>query len=178
MQIPTLETERLILRPPALADEAAYASIMMSDRAVHMGGPFTREDSWLDFCAGVAGWHLRGFGTLSMSPKSSDEFLGLVFMHHEFDDPEQELGWIVNPKAEGLGYAFEAGCAIRDYVFDVRGWDTAVSYIAPENTRSIALAERLGAVADAAAKRPPSYPECLVYRHQAQGNDGNVEAYV
>ena len=44
------------------------------------------------------------------------------------------------------------------------GWDGAVSYIAPENTRSIKLAERLGAFHD--KKTTASHdPDCLVYRH-------------
>ena len=37
--IPTLETDRLILRPHRLEDWPDYAALMCSDRAAFMGGP-------------------------------------------------------------------------------------------------------------------------------------------
>ncbi len=79
--------------------------------------------------------------------------------------PEREIGWTLwAAEAEGKGYAREAAVAARDHAFRDLGWDTAVSYIDPENTRSIALAERLGARRDDAARHPGDEP-CLVYRH-------------
>ncbi|MEL7026999.1 MAG: GNAT family N-acetyltransferase, partial [Pseudomonadota bacterium] len=47
--------------------------------------------------------------------------------------------------------------------FTELGLSTLVSYIDPENARSIALAERLGAVRDDEAEKPEDNP--LVYRH-------------
>ena len=79
------------------------------------------------------------------------------------DWPETEIGWIMFEGGEGKGYAFEAAEAARTHVFETLGWDTAVSYIDPHNARSIALAERLGAVRDDSAERP--HPDDLVYRH-------------
>ena len=66
----------------------------------------------------------------------------------------------------GLAASFaltSAAEAARTHVFETLGWDTAVSYIDPQNARSIALAERLGAVRDDSAARP--HPDDLVYRH-------------
>lgn len=166
--IPTLHTQRLTLRPPAMDDVPAYLEVMASERAVHMGGPFSEEEAWLDFCAGVAGWHLRGYGMLSIAAKDGPAFLGVIFMHLEWGDPERELGWILTPEAEGNGYAFEAAVAARAYAFDTLGWTTAVSYIAPANARSVALAERLGAVLDPEAPQPAVETPCLVYRHSAE----------
>ena len=50
--------------------------------------------------------------------------------------------------------------------YDVLGWPTAVSYVAPDNMRSRVLAERLGAVIDTQAASIGD-PPCLVYRHPA-----------
>ena len=47
--VPVLTTERLMLRAPRVTDFQAYAAIFMSDRAVHMGGPYDREGAWADF---------------------------------------------------------------------------------------------------------------------------------
>ncbi|BBU58844.1 hypothetical protein KU6B_51090 [Mameliella alba] len=59
-----------------------------------------------------------------------------------------------------------------------QGWSTLVSYIHPDNTRSRALAERLGAVHDPNAQLPEgeTAQETLVYRHSPDA-DGSPEAY-
>ena len=67
--------------------------------------------------------------------------------------------------SEGKGIAYEAAHAARQDAFTRLGWNTAVSYIAPENVRSIKLAERMGAVLDPKAKAPKEDEPCLVYRH-------------
>ena len=68
-----------------------------------------------------------------------------------------------NFEAEGKGYAFEAAIAMRDWAFQERKLKTLVSYIDPDNSRSIRLAERLGATIDEHAR--PQHPDDLVYRH-------------
>jgi RimJ/RimL family protein N-acetyltransferase len=165
LTIPTLRTDRLILRAPRLDDAEPYMAIMMSDRAAHMGGPFSRQMAWFDFCAEIASWQLHGYGPFSMEEADTGRFTGMSILHHAMGDPEPELGWMVTEAGEGKGYALEAALATRDHVFDTLGWDSIVSYIAPGNHRSVALAERLGAGFDADAARPEDCPECLVYRH-------------
>ena len=162
---PTIITDRMILRMPTLADANPYMAVLMSDRATHMGGPMKEYDAWLDFCMEVATWPLRGFGPFAMEERKTGTFLGLMILHHDHGDPERELGWILTPEAEGKGYAFEAAIAARSWGFETFNWDNIVSYIAPENDRSIALARKLGASLDADAPRVPDYPDCLIYRH-------------
>jgi RimJ/RimL family protein N-acetyltransferase len=57
---------------------------------------------------------------------------------------------------------------VRAHAFRDLGWTTAVSYIDPDNARSIALAERLGAVRDRGARQPVFDKPCLVYRHSPE----------
>jgi RimJ/RimL family protein N-acetyltransferase len=144
MDIPTIDTPRLTLDAPRDTDFEGYASIVTTDRGRWVGGPFTRKDAWLDFSQMVAGWVFRGYGNLSIRPKGTAAYLGTVLLHHEYGDPEPELGWLLVREAEGHGYAFEAGAAMRDWAFAHAGLRTFVSYIAPGNDRSIALALRLG----------------------------------
>ncbi len=70
---------------------------------------------------------------------------------------------------EGNGIATEAARACVAHAYDTLGWDTVVSYIDPDNARSIALAERLGATLDTQATPPtrkdPDATDALVYRH-------------
>ena len=75
----------------------------------------------------------------------------------------RSAGWSC-AAAEGRGIAAEAARALRDWAYAAQGWTTLVSYIDPENARSIRLAERLGARLDPDAPHPDGRP-CLVYRH-------------
>lgn len=163
--IPTLETERLLLRPQTMDDWPAYASLMMSGHAVHIGGPHTLEDAWGLFCHDLAQWPLLGQGGLMIESRETGECLGQVGISYGPLFPEHELGWLLYPGAEGKGYACEAAGALRDWAFAVRGLETLVSHIDPDNHRSRKLAERLGATLELDPERPG--PEVLVYRHKA-----------
>ena len=163
VKIPTIETKRLLLRPMTMDDWPDYAALMQSERAAHMGGPYTEQGAWGMFCHDAAQWLLMGHGALMFDDRESGRTLGQVGINHGPLFPENELGWYVYTHAEGSGYAFEAAQALRDWGFGARGLETLVSYISPENIRSQKLAERLGAVLDETAPRKD--PVDLVYRH-------------
>ena len=110
-------------------------------------------------------WVLYGYGPWMVTIKGSDRAVGSVGVWHPEGFPERELGWLLWPDAEGRGIAFEAAQAARDHDFRTHGTKTLVSYIDPDNARSIRLAERLGAVVDPDAAKPD--PTDLVYRHTA-----------
>ncbi|MEM9432437.1 MAG: GNAT family N-acetyltransferase [Pseudomonadota bacterium] len=170
MNAPTLHTERLTLRMPVLSDFDVYADIMAADEPGYMGGPFSREAAWGDFCEGIACWSLRGHGTWSAEETQARSLLGFVGLNLEYADPERELGWMFTPHARGKGYAAEAATAIRDYAFETLGWSDIVSYIDPKNLKSRALAERLGAQIDPNAPLPAgeSSDDTIVYRHRRE----------
>ncbi|WP_372837448.1 GNAT family N-acetyltransferase [Phaeovulum sp.] len=162
---PVLHTARLTLRVPAMRDWEAFAAFLTSDRASYVGGPVTRERAWRAFGHLVGHWVLRGYGMFAVAQKGTDEAFGMAGPWFPENWPEQELAWSIwSPEAEGKGYAFEAAQAARNYAFGVLGWATAVSYIDPENARSIALAKRLDAVIEPGAAHPGDEPT-LVFRH-------------
>lgn len=161
--IPTLTTDRLILRPPVFADFPAMEKLLTSQRAKHMGGPYNTFAAWGLFCHDVALWHLFGHGALMIDLRSTGECVGQVGINHGPLFPEKELGWLLFEGHEGRGYALEAARALRDWAQTAGGLPTLVSYVDPANARSIAVAERLGAVLDAVAVRQDA--EDLVYRH-------------
>ncbi len=162
--IPTLETERLILRAPRLEDFEGFAAFFASDRSVYEDGPIGRVQAWKEFCADAALWSFRGYGALSIEDRATGAYLGETGIFQPVHYPEPELGWIVMPEAEGKGIAREAALAVRDWAYRVRGLGALVNYIDPGNSRSIALARRLGAVLDEAAAKPED-EVCVVYRH-------------
>jgi RimJ/RimL family protein N-acetyltransferase len=163
MTIPTLTTERLILRPPVIADFPAYEALWTSPRSRYMGGPFDSRGAWLTFCHDVACWELFGHGALMIDLRETGECVGQVGINHGPLFPEKELGWLLYEGHEGHGYALEAARALRDWAFAERGLLTLVSYCDMANSRSIAVAKKLGAVLDPDAPRQD--PEDLVFRH-------------
>lgn len=64
----------------------------------------------------------------------------------------------------------EAAAALRDWAFATLSLSSLVSYFDPANSRSIAVAERLGAVRDDNAPRQDA--EDVVYRHLPPGSRG------
>ncbi len=162
-RIPTLDTKRLQLRGPRIYDFKTYAEILTSERAVHMGGPFTRDAAWEDFTNYVACWMLHGHGLWTIDAATTPG-AGFVLLGFEYEDPEPELGIFVTEAAEGQGYALEALEAARSYAFETLKWDSIASFVAPENTRCIALMERAGASRDIMAEAAMEQ-DTLVFRH-------------
>ncbi|MEP3276881.1 MAG: GNAT family N-acetyltransferase [Stappiaceae bacterium] len=161
--IPTLETERLLLRPATIDDWPDYAALMQSERADYMGGPFSIRAAWGMYCHDVGQWELFAHGALMLEDRITGACMGQVGINHGPLFPEHELGWYVYPHAEGKGYAHEAARAMRDWALKTRKLASLVSYIDPDNVRSAKLAERLGARLDQQARRVD--PRDLVYRH-------------
>jgi len=165
VQVPVLTTARLTLREPRLADFEAAAAFAASDRASFVGGPMARWEAWRGFAAGVGHWLLRGYGFWAVTETASGALVGRVGVINHDGWPEPELGWHVYAGFEGRGLAFEAALAVRDHASRELGLGPLISQIAPANTRSRRLAERLGAVIERETEllgKP-----CLIYRHPA-----------
>ena len=167
---PVLETERLTLRAPAPQDADALRAFMASDRSHFVGGPKNAHDAWRSHAMLIGHWALRGFGMFSICRKGTDAMIGMTGPFMPEGWPELEIGWsLVDPEAEGHGFASEAAAAARQYAYDDLGRTAAVSYINPANARSIAVAENLGCTLDESAVLPdlPGWDDVAVYRHPA-----------
>ncbi|MEM8789324.1 MAG: GNAT family N-acetyltransferase [Pseudomonadota bacterium] len=161
-----LETERLVLRPPVAEDLAPWVAFLSSDRGRWHGGGSEggAGRAWRIVAILMGHWQLTGFGVFVCVERATGRALGAVGPFFPVDWPERELGWSIwAPADEGHGYAAEAGRAVIAHAARDLAWDTLVSYVDPANTRSCALAERLGARRDPKAARPE--PGDLVYRH-------------
>lgn len=163
MLAPTLQTQRLTLRPMVAADFPAYAAFLGSPRSQGMGGPFNERASWGMFCHEIACWQLFGHGGLTVIRKDSGEAVGIVEINAGPLFPEPELGWQLYAGHEGQGFATEAARALRDWAFATLPLQSLVSYTGPENLASQAVARRLGAILDANA--PVQDEGDLVWRH-------------
>ncbi len=146
IEIPTLTTARLVLRGLRAGDWDAFAA-MNADagfrRFLGDGRPLTREESWAQMERLLGQWALRGYGFFAV--EADGALAGRVGVLHPAGWPEPELAWGIAPAYWGLGLAAEAAAAARDWAFAARGFTHLASFIAPANTRSVRVAEKLGA---------------------------------
>ncbi|MDJ0824683.1 MAG: GNAT family N-acetyltransferase [Rhodobacter sp.] len=145
IDIPVLQTDRLTLRAPSETDFPALAAFYASDRSQFVGGPQTAEQTWRTLASELGHWALKGYGRWAVEISKTGDFIGLIGLWNPEGWPEEELGWDLMNGFEGNGYATEAAVAARRYAYEVLGWPTLMSLIRFPNTRSIALAERMGA---------------------------------
>ncbi|WP_432690471.1 GNAT family N-acetyltransferase [Pseudooceanicola sp. C21-150M6] len=149
MPIPVLTTERLTLRGPQLSDLDTITEFYASDRSRFVGGPMDREKVWRHLACEIGHWTLCGYGRWTVTVTGDDRAIGMVGLWNPEGWPEPEIGWDLYAGNEGKGYATEAAAAARAYAYDVLGWNTVISLVAPENSASARVAQRLGAVRDA-----------------------------
>jgi RimJ/RimL family protein N-acetyltransferase len=165
---PVITTERLALRPYRFEDFERLAALYQTERSRHIGGPLPAGKVWLGFMNGIGQWPIRGMGTWAVALTGTSDTIGEVGVTHPVDYPECELGWLLFEGWEGNGYAEEAARAAMQYALEVLHVASLVSYVDPDNRRSIRLAERLGGQLDVSAATPNGDP-CLVYRYRIPG---------
>ena len=163
LDIPVIETERLVLRPNRAEDFEPYAEFYASNRSVHRGGPASRLQAWRFFTSEVGDWAIRGYGFLAMEEKATGAYCGQVGPYYPEGWVEPEIGWLLMDGFEGRGLATEGALAARNYAYETLGWTTAISLIRKANVRSRRLAERLGATME----RDHEYNgiDAVIYRH-------------
>jgi RimJ/RimL family protein N-acetyltransferase len=162
-----LETERLILRRLEASDLDKWQAFFLSQRGAAIGGGPSKDEGlgWRAFANLLGHWEINGCGLFAVAHARSGEVIGAIGPWYPAGWPEREIAWNIWSAAhEGQGYAAEATLKVRAYVASELGWKTAVSYIAPDNARSIALAKRLACVVDATAPTPRNV-SALVFRH-------------
>ena len=143
-----LETERLILRPFAIDDFDAFAAMYADPRVAEFvtedGKPLSRFSAWRAFATIVGHWTLRGFGLFAVVERATGTFVGRIGPWQPEGWPDFEIGWTLRSECWGRGYATEAVKRCIENAFTELDRSHISSFIAPENMRSIHVAERVG----------------------------------
>lgn len=159
-----IKTERLFLRRPVAEDLAAYTAYCTSKHSSMTGGPFTPAAAFDKLAAMIGHWTLRGFGRLILCDAASQRPLGHVGALQLDSAYPVEMSWTLwSPADQGQGYAYEAARAYLDGAKSAHGFTRLLARIKPSNSRSIALAQRLGGVPDTALPAPPWFADALSY---------------
>lgn len=146
MNIPVLETDRLVLREWRPADFEAYASMCANEEVMRFlgGKAFNRLEAWRHLAFLVGHWELLGFGHWAVEEKSTGELAGRIGFLNPADWPGFELGWTLARRCWSKGYATEGARRALHFAFNELDKDHVISLIDPENKPSIRVAERLG----------------------------------
>jgi RimJ/RimL family protein N-acetyltransferase len=142
--IPTLETQRLTLRAPTLADAAIYAEFYAGATGPgNYGGPRRADEAFHVLCRDVGHWSLLGFGKWMLDLKHGTTIGGCGLVH-PLGWPSHELTWWLMPSHRGHGYAIEASRAAISFGYDTLGWSSVETHMRDDNAAARRLAERLG----------------------------------
>ena len=146
-----LATARLELRMFREDDLDAYAGMCADEevmRYIGVGGPVGADVAWGQMALFLGEWILHGYGMWAVEERASGRLIGRVGFLNPHGWPACELGWLLARDAWGHGFALEAAQAAIAHGRANLGLRELISLIRPDNARSIALAERLGATLD------------------------------
>lgn len=144
---PILETERLSLRELG-PDDLDFLASMMADPEVshHYDRRFSREaaDEWLH--RQLERYHTDGHGLWLAIEKATGKPVGQVglIMQTVEGQKRPEVGWLLDRKFWGNGYATEAATAVRDAAFNRWNYAEVIALVRPANMPSQRVAERIG----------------------------------
>lgn len=144
MQIPTLETSRLLLVPPSDYCASAYERFYTDDAASKAyGGPITAGAAWARLASDIANWYLQGFGVWAVQRKIEKDIVGTCGFWQGKGWP-RELTWWLLPEFRGQGLAKEASVAAVNHAYRMFGWTEVQTYMNDENHAARSLVIALG----------------------------------
>jgi RimJ/RimL family protein N-acetyltransferase len=147
-----IETARLTLRPPTLADLEPIHTMRSDPEVVRFvgGKTLSREEAWHRLQRSAGHWALRGYGLFAVVERETGRMLGEVGLIRaerglgEDFDPFPEAAWILARDAHGKGYASEAAQAVHDWFARNHAPTRTVCIIDPCNAGSLQVARKLG----------------------------------
>jgi len=156
-----IETERLLLRKPRLEDADDLLGFVGDAEVMRWigGEPGNRDTAVESIDRWIRRWDANGVGQFMVV--LDGHVIGRVGLQvwdtrtwktatYESAGPHSvdELGWAIESRFWGNGYAVEAGRAVREWAYRERGIDRLISLIDPRNVRSIRVADKLGAAVE------------------------------
>ena len=145
-----LETDRLILRDLQESDLPALIALNQDPEVMqYFPKPYSQAES-LRLYQGIQDEvKAYGYSLWAVEEKSSQEFIGLVGLHHSdlriFAGKEAvEIGWRLRKEFWNRGYATEAAQACLDFAFQQAGLSEVYSFTSLLNIPSQKVMQKLG----------------------------------
>ena len=145
-----LKTDRLILRDLQESDLPALIALNQDSEVMqYFPKPYSQAES-LRLYQGIQDEvKAYGYSLWAVEEKSSQEFIGLVGLHHSdlqiFAGKEAvEIGWRLRKEFWNRGYATEAAQACLDFAFQQAGLSEVYSFTSLLNLPSQKVMQKLG----------------------------------
>ena len=158
----TIETDRLILRSSKMDEQKRLWEILMmpevnkwylTSSKKHANNPehwsWETQEKFYEYKVAAAdnndtfGWSVFLKGEYTNSGK--EEVIGQVTAQENGEDKSiRDVGWFIDPKYQGHGYATEAAKAMIDYMFNEVGINAISSGAVKDNNASCKTFEKLG----------------------------------
>ncbi|MDB9314797.1 GNAT family N-acetyltransferase [Spirulina sp. CS-785/01] len=143
------ETPRLQLRHFTIADLPDLAMILADPKVMEFslkGAMNTAESQGFLKSRILASYRENGFGLYAVEEKAQGRLIGFCGLLAQTlgEQKEVELAYRLAYPYWGRGLATESAIAIRDYTFHTLKIPRLISIIAPDNRRSIRVAEKVG----------------------------------
>jgi RimJ/RimL family protein N-acetyltransferase len=150
--VPTLATERLVLRGRTLDDFAASTAMWRDPEVVRFigGAAISETDNWARFLRHIGHWSALGFGYWVIEERASGRFVGEVGFADFLREVEPSLrgtpecGWALATWAHGRGFATEAVRAAQSWGDEHFLAPRTVCMIEPGNRASLRVAAKCG----------------------------------
>ena len=147
MQMPTFETDQVILRPFTLEDAAGLHQVNSTPEVMEYIGPVESsvEKTRQYLQKGpLADYQKHGFGRHACLDKTSGEIIGFCGIKYVEQLGDVDIGYRFLPQYWGKGLATQTSQIIMDYAKHTLGLKRIIGLALPGNAGSIRVLEKLG----------------------------------
>ena len=149
MTLPTLASERLVLRPWRDDDAEPFAAMSADPEVMeHYPSVLGRAEADATIARIRAHFARESFGLWALEVPGVAPFVGFTGLARPGFMPVVEVGWRLARPYWGRGYATEAARAAVAFGFADLALDEIVAFVVPANRRSQAVMDRLGMARD------------------------------
>lgn len=147
-KLPTITTERLVLRPFALSDAADVQRLAgewaVADTTSHIPHPYPdgAAEHWID--SHVERFAQREILTLAVTLRATGELLGAISLRLHDSDNRAELGYWIGVPYWNRGYCSEAARALIAYGFEHMGLHRVYAFHFVRNPASGRVMQKAG----------------------------------
>lgn len=141
-----LVTPRLLMRPFAESDLDDLAALYADPnvRRFFASGKLTREETAERLRQTIADFNSTGFGMLAVIERREKRLIGRCGLKYLDGSSEIEIGYLLEAKSWGKGYATEAAKEVMRYAFGEMKLPRLVAVTDAQNHASRRVLEKLG----------------------------------
>lgn len=144
MQLPRLESPRLILRPYHESDFDAFAALNSdADVRRHVGGPLTHDSAAKVFQSFMRGGMLDE-EVWAVTMRETGDYVGHGWISARQGASDPEVGFLITPRRWRQGYGTEVAMAVIDYAMNRKSYSRIVATVDVDHFASIRVLEKAG----------------------------------